>query len=325
MIGPSIVRRWRGLTAAGVLGLNRRNGDYIARYNPRGYYPRVDDKVITKELAVASGVAVPELYGVFAEQHEIESLSQISAEHDSFVVKPAHGAGGNGIVVITGQRNGRYQLPSGRLVDEETLAHHISGALSGLYSLGGQRDRALIEYCVESDAVFEPVAYAGVPDIRLIVLLGYPVMAMSRFPTRLSDGKANLHQGAVGAGIDLATGVTTSGVLGTDRISDHPDTGHPIGGIQIPHWDTILELAARAYEIVELGYIGVDIVIDRELGPLVLELNARPGMNIQIANDAGLLARLRRVEAEAQPGDDVATRIEKSRALFAPTPPQSPS
>ncbi|MGS0729307.1 alpha-L-glutamate ligase-like protein, partial [Shewanella sp. 0m-11] len=28
----------------GVLGMNKRNIDYIGRYNPRKYYKRVDDK-----------------------------------------------------------------------------------------------------------------------------------------------------------------------------------------------------------------------------------------------------------------------------------------
>ena len=312
-----MIRAWRALAERGVLGLNRRNGDYIAKYNPRRLYPLVDDKVLTKEIAVRSGIAVPALYGVLSEQHEIDDLGEIAGRHERFVVKPAHGAGGNGIVVITGQRNGRFQLPSGRLVDEDALAHHISGALSGLYSLGGQRDRVLIEYCVQSDPIFESVAFAGVPDVRLIVLRGYPVMAMSRFPTRLSDGKANLHQGAVGAGIDLATGVTTGGVLGTERVDDHPDTGHPIAGLAIPHWDTILDLGARAFEITGLGYIGVDIVLDGELGPLVLELNARPGMNIQIANDTGLLSRLQAIEAIADEPRDAAERIATSRELFA--------
>jgi glutathione synthase/RimK-type ligase-like ATP-grasp enzyme len=41
-----------------------------------------------------------------------------------------------------------------------------------------------------------------------------------------------------------------------------------------------------------LGYLGVDMVIDRERGPLLLELNARPGLQIQVANQAGLRSRL---------------------------------
>ena len=39
------------LRKAGVLGLNRRNYNVIAKYNPRRLYPLVDDKVQTKTLA----------------------------------------------------------------------------------------------------------------------------------------------------------------------------------------------------------------------------------------------------------------------------------
>jgi len=39
-------------------------------------------------------------------------------------------------------------------------------------------------------------------------------MAMLRLPTKESGGKANLQQGAIGLGIDMASGVTTSAVQG---------------------------------------------------------------------------------------------------------------
>ena len=69
-------------------------------------------------------------------------------------------------------------------------------------------DYAIIEKRVVVDPVFEEVSYEGIPDIRIISLLGYPAMAMVRLPTRLSGGKANLHQGAIGVGVNLATGKT---------------------------------------------------------------------------------------------------------------------
>jgi alpha-L-glutamate ligase-like protein len=121
-------------------------------------------------------------------------------------------------------------------------------------------------------------------------------MAMVRLPTRASDGKANLHQGAVGAGVNLATGVTLAGVLNNLLVDDHPDTGAVVAGLEIPHWDFILETSARGYEVTGLGYLGVDMVIDADLGPLILEMNARPGLSIQIANRAGIANRIRRID-----------------------------
>lgn len=297
----------------GVLGINRRNAEIIRQWNPRRLYPLVDDKLRTKRLALASGMPVPELFGVIETQHEIRRLSAIVADRDQFVVKPAHGSGGNGVLVITGRRGHRFGKASGAWLEEAELSHHISNMLSGLYSLAGQRDRVVVEYYVRCEPELAKVSYRGVPDIRLIVFKGFPVMAMIRLPTHLSDGRANLHQGAVGVGIDLASGTTLQGVQEDRRIDEHPDTGHPLAGMRIPEWDRILEMAARCYEMTGLGYLGVDIVIDRDLGPLILELNARPGLAIQIANGHGLYHRLQAVEDLADPAVTVGDRLQFCR------------
>jgi len=296
------------LRAAGVLGLNERNADFIMRLNPRRLYPRVDDKAITKELALQAGMAVPDLYGVIHNQGEVRRFGQIVAAHESFVVKPAQGSGGDGILVVTGRsqrKRDSFRLSSGVLMSEAEIEHHLSNIVGGQYSLSGNPDKALIEYCVRFDPTFAEVSYQGVPDIRVIVYQGYPAMAMVRLPTRASDGKANLHQGAVGAGVCISTGETLTGVLDDEVVDEHPDTGALIAGLLIPHWDFILLSAARGYDVTGLGYLGVDMVIDRHKGPLILEMNARPGLNIQIANSTGLACRIRRIDeifdADASP------------------------
>lgn len=285
--------RYGGLAQEGVLGLNKRNGDYILRFNPRRLYPLVDDKLKTKRLALAAGIAVPRLYGVIETQHDIRRLPEIVRDHPEFALKPAHGSAGDGIVVISGRSSSRYRTISGTLLDDDFLSHHLSNAINGQFSLGGVQDVVIVEYMVHFSPLFERISYLGVPDIRVIVYRGFPVMSMVRLPTRASHGKANLHQGAVGAGIDLASGVTLDGVVGTQVVTHHPDTTHAISGLKVPDWDVILDISARCYELTGMGYIGVDIVLDRDLGPLVLELNARPGLAIQIANRQGLLRRLK--------------------------------
>jgi alpha-L-glutamate ligase-like protein len=310
----------RKLREAGVLGLNERNSDYIMRLNPRSLYPRVDDKVLTKQLAVKADMAVPELYGVISNQGQVRNFAEIVAPHESFVIKPAMGSGGDGIIVVTGRgehKRDAFRLSSGVLVPEVELAHHLSNIVGGQYSLGGNPDKAIIEYCVQFDPVFEPVSYQGVPDIRVIVYRGYPAMAMVRLPTRASDGKANLHQGAVGAGVDMHLGETLTGVLDNDVVNEHPDTGAVVSGLKIPDWDFILQSAARGYEVTQLGYLGVDMVIDRELGPLILEMNARPGLNIQIANREGLSGRIDRINSLLDAGAGPETRAAIARREFS--------
>lgn len=294
------------LASSGILGLNRRNADYILQYNQRKFYPRVDDKMYTKLLALEAGIAVPELYGVVEIEHQVCELPEFLEKYRDFVIKPCQGSGGDGVLVISDRVKDMYRKASGDFMNQYEFDHHISNILSGTFSLGGHPDSAMIEYRVKFHEVFEQISYLGVPDIRVIVFLGVPVMAMVRLPTRLSGGKANLHQGAIGAGIDMATGITMTAVWRNEIIDEHPDTRSPVANIQIPEWNKLLHIAAKCYELTGMGYIGVDIVLDRDRGPLMLELNARPGLNIQIANHCGLEQRLNLIEKEVKniPGHD---------------------
>jgi len=295
-----LFKRWRALSAHGIMGINRRNADYVLKYNERRLYPLVDDKIITKQKALAANVSVPPLYGVIETERQIKQLTTALEPHQDFVIKPAQGAGGDGILVIGGKLGQDYKTTSGKRVAVADLEHQLSNILTGLYSLGGHRDRALIEYRVIPDNIFRSISFDGVPDIRIIVLMGYPLMAMLRLPTRMSDGKANLHQGAIGVGVDLASGLTLRGTWLNDKITHHPDTGNAVDGVQLPSWERFMQLAANCYELCGLGYIGVDMVLDQDKGPMLLELNARPGLNIQIANDCGLTLRTQAIEAHIE-------------------------
>jgi len=308
---------YRRLRKKGILSINERNSAYVLPYNKRKLYPLVDDKIKTKRLAIAAGIAVPTLFELIESEHQIKQIENILAPYDDFVIKPAHGAGGDGILVITGKVFGRYRQINGKLVTPQELQHHLSSLLSGAYSLGGHADYAIVEHRVSVDPVFKEVSYEGIPDIRIITLLGYPAMAMVRLPTRLSGGKANLHQGAIGVGVNMANGKTLGGVFHNDPIDFHPDTLNPIVGIKVPYWEDILNIAAGCYELTGLGYLGVDIVLDKDHGPLMLELNARPGLNIQIANREGGLLRYKAIEARAALGQEsVSARVAFSREQF---------
>ncbi|MCC5805884.1 MAG: alpha-L-glutamate ligase-like protein [Opitutales bacterium] len=289
----------RILRERGVLGINARNHRFIQEHNPRRLYPRVDDKLFTKRLAMEAGIAIPPLYGTVEFHHQIRGFHDRMAAHDSFVIKPARGAGGNGVMVLVGRNGGDYLKTNGKPVPRAQIERHLANILSGLHSLGGHLDRAIIEHRVRSAPPLDTVSFQGVPDVRVLVFKGYPVMAMLRLSTSLSDGRANLHQGAIGVGLDIATGRAIHATCRNRIVTEHPDTGMAFTDIALPDWPTLLLLAARCYELTGLGYLGVDLVIDAEKGPLVLELNARPGLSIQIACGQGLLPRLQTVEREA--------------------------
>lgn len=301
----------------GILGINARNLDYLFPSNPRRLYRLADDKLKTKEIAGGIGVTVPETYGVIQFQNEVKQLSAIVEGHDAFVVKPAGGSGGEGILVIQNVTEAGFEKASGKVLTLEDLQYHLYNILSGMFSLSGSRDRALLEYAVQFDPVFSDITHQGVPDIRLIVYHGVPVMAMLRLPTRVSDGKANLHKGGVGVGIDIATGKTTSGIQHNRYIDVHPETKNPLRDIQIPHWDALLDMSARLGEETDFGYLGVDFVLDQRLGPLLLEMNARPGLSIQIANQEGLTPRLETIDGVHHKLSGTAEKVAFARRAFA--------
>jgi len=288
----------RVLREKGILGMNRRNIHYIGRYNERKNFPLVDNKLKTKEIAQAAGIAVPSMIGVIRNHSEIPRLKKILEGVDGFVVKPAQGSAGKGIIVIVRREGEFFVKANGERLRLRDIQKDISGILSGLYSLGGKYDVAMIETLVEFDPVFDRYSYEGVPDIRVVVYRGFPAMAMLRCSTKESDGKANLHQGAVGVGIDLGTGRPINAVQHGYPIDRHPDTGYDFSELKIPCWKRLMPLAASCYDITNLGYLGVDIVLDKKLGPLILELNARPGLAIQIANRQGELPRFNLIDKQ---------------------------
>jgi alpha-L-glutamate ligase-like protein len=280
----------------GILGMNSRNSDFILKYNPRKFYPLVDDKIQTKDLAEEANIPTPPVYDVIEFPSQTIDFAERMRSYDEFVVKPAKGSGGGGIIVINGRTEEGFKRPSGAIMPFNDMRYHLTNILSGLYSLGGQTDKAIVQYRVHPDSFFAQMTTGGVPDIRVIVFQGVPVMGMLRLPTRESDGKANLHAGGIGVGVSIKTGETTHGVYRGAPIAVHPDTSAPIMGRTIPAWDAILDMSSRFYGITGLGYLGVDIVIDRDKGPMMLEVNARPGIAIQVANQKGLKQRLLLVE-----------------------------
>lgn len=297
------------LLRQGIVGMNKRNVVYIAENNPRHLYPLVDDKLKTKILCEEAGIAVPKLIGVARYQQHVRQLSTFLADKGAFVMKPSKGSGGKGILVITGQDGGKYVKPSGKKIEEIDLCRHASNTLSGLFSLGGNPDVAMIEEMVQFSDVFDGFSYQGVPDIRIIVYKGYPVMAMTRLSTEDSDGKANLHQGAVGVGLDIGSGMALLAVLHGRPVEKHPDTGRPLSELVVPEWPVFLNLATQCYEVTDLGYLGADIVLDVNKGPLILELNARPGLAIQVANGTGLNPRCKLIDEEAKTPRTVEERV----------------
>lgn len=256
-----------------------------------------DSKIQTARALKKAGVAHPKIFKKFKEPEDVTQFDWRSLP-DRFALKPSRGLGGQGIVVVkkkSADGKGWFTTQKEKVTIEDLKLHTLD-ILEGAFSMGNVPDVAFIQEYVGRHPIFRRYAYRGTPDIRIIVFNKVPVMAMLRLPTKESGGRANLHQGAIGVGIDIATGITTKAIWHGDQIVFKPGTERKLRGIKIPDWTKVLTTAVNAAVASGLGYAGVDIVLHPDRGPMVLELNAQPGLQIQLANMEGLKKRLERVE-----------------------------
>ncbi|HBI17706.1 MAG TPA: hypothetical protein DDY52_06225 [Candidatus Moranbacteria bacterium] len=283
-----------------LLGMNARNLRFIRPNNPKKAIRIADDKLLSKKVLKKGGIPVPKLIAKIKNSEDLDNFNWNKLPN-SFALKPTKGFGGEGIIVVYGKKKNRpdaWIKADGSIITIEDFRNHVRNILDGSFSLSGVPDTAFFEERLRLLKLFKPYSFKGIPDIRVIVYNKVPVMAMLRLPTRESGGKANLQQGAVGVGIDLANGVTTTAVQGKKSkiIDTIPNSRLNVSGLRIPFWREILELAVKTQEISGLGFLGADVAIDKERGPVFLEVNARAGLSIQVANQAGLQERMERVE-----------------------------
>ncbi|MBV7258801.1 sugar-transfer associated ATP-grasp domain-containing protein [Erythrobacter crassostreae] len=278
-----------------ILGINMRNA-LIAKYNPRSAIERARDKVAAKVALEAAGIACTGTIAVIDDHQKLNAFKPLRDMPDAWAIKPARGSQGDGIVLSVRREGDTWYKGSGSPLTETDVMHHIQKVVDGGFSGDTvSEDAALIEPLIIADPTLADLVPEGLPDLRVICLHDEPIMAMLRLPTNASDGKANLHQRAIGAGVDLVTGQITRALVRGEVITHHPDTGTKLIGYQVPGWDRVLELAGKCGPAIGLGYSGSDIVLDKNDGPLIIEVNAHPGIEIQNICQLGLKAQMARL------------------------------
>jgi len=273
----------------GVIGINKRNRDLVSKLNQTSLLKLAADKLKSKKVLTDYKIPVPGTIAQFDTLFDVQKLSQSLKNESAFVIKPNAGSQGNGILVIQDKQEQNFVTASGKTKTHSDLKNLICEIINGNYSQLGDSDTAYIEPLIRQHKILQDFAPYGLCDIRLVLTEGKLVSAMLRVPTKSSGGKANLHQGAIGAAIDLATGTIRHCFYKNQEITHHPDNGQPIVGVVLPFWSQIKQMSIACTQAIPLGYMGVDICLDQELGPLVLEVNGRPGLEIQNVNQCGLL------------------------------------
>ena len=275
-------QRWRAARErlSPVFGMNRRNVELVYAHNERRHYPIADDKILCKELFAEIGVPVAPTIAIGRGLFEVDAILELLRERESFVVKPASGSGGDGIVVVGERTESGWRTPKGREIAVHELRHHLANITFGSFSKE-MEDRILVEERIVPHDLYNAFWPDGVCDLRIIVLRGRPLLSMVRVPTRRSGGRANLHQGGIGVAVDVASGLTYRAISRGELVDIHPESGELLIGRTLPEWRACVEVALAAASAVPLGYLGVDICVDRRWGPVIIELNARPGLEIQ--------------------------------------------
>ncbi|MEM6321496.1 MAG: sugar-transfer associated ATP-grasp domain-containing protein [Bacteroidota bacterium] len=268
-----------------VLGINERNVNYVYAHNPKKYFPLADDKVLCKKVLHQYQIAYAETYGIIERVGDIAAVWATVQQYNSLAIKPANGSGGGGILILK-KKNGQWTR-NGQPFSNQEIFSHLARIIMGIYAFGSS-DKVLIEQCIEPHPFFHEIYPEGVPDFRIILLNNQPVMGMLRVPTDKSDGKANLHQGGLGIGINLETGRLTYAYDGEKYHQNHPDNNNVILGKKIPYWKELVALSVQTSKAFPLNYLGIDIVLDKTYGPMIMEINVRPGLGIQLANRRGL-------------------------------------
>lgn len=300
-----------------ILGLNARNKLYEP-LNPRSANRFGTSKLRAKFFLQKHGIAVAQL---FAKIERFEDLSNFdwTACGATFVIKPANGSAGKGVLVLKKKKSESFWTDlEKKEYTRDDLILHGRNILEGEYSTWGSRPIILVEERVPLHPDLDQYVEVGTPDVRVIVFNKIPIMAELRLPTLASGGRANLHQGAYGLGVDLGSGETTYGIGKQDKLfTRFPNTEVKTAGIKIPYWTDVLKTAVRAANATGFVYVGVDLFLHPERGPMVAELNRAPGLRIQIANKAGLRKRLERIEEiEAR---SVSHAVKIAQSLFTET------
>jgi len=184
-----------------VLGINERNLSYTKKYTKGKTRKICDNKLLTKQLLQKNNVGVAKLLQIFETSEDVNNFNFADLK-GGFTIKPSLGETGSGILPIfsKSRKTGHYIAYGGKKYTGEELNEFCKDILRNKFSLKSAttKEVVIIEDLIKIHPVFKKISYKGIPDIRLIVFNGIPIMAMLRLSTKESKGKANLHIGGIG-------------------------------------------------------------------------------------------------------------------------------
>ncbi len=250
----------------------------------------LNNKIVFSRIVASYGCRVPEYHAVIrdgrmtpvGDRYDFrapEDVIDACLSGDSFIVKPASGGRGYGVMALTSEGDGialNYRQVEPGLV---------RGALSSL------REGTVLEL-VRHRAFAHEIFPEATNSMRVLTMWDmarkepFIVYAAHRFGRPESSPTDNYSRGGVISLVDLETGALGPAYSDHGRAEpvwyeSHPDTGTRIEGVVIEDWRRFVErLLQLCREMSFIPYIGWDIVLTDD-GFCVLEGNNYPDVTFQ--------------------------------------------
>lgn len=221
------------------------------------------------------------------------------------VVKPVSGSSGRNILVIHEINYDGHEIEfidsRGKSITFFDLVEHIY-KVSKLKSQSG----CILEERIKQHQFLDSFNRDSLNTVRVVTLLRKDYhadvyLAVLRLG-RMGFGIDNVSQGGLVVGIDLKEGILGEGSLytkfGSNRYSEHPDSGVKFKGSKIPFWEEIKNMCCKAALVTPFcRSVGWDVALT-PTGPVLVEGNHYWALDLQVHSGGYLQPEVRKVLAE---------------------------
>jgi hypothetical protein len=254
------------------------------------YSSLVNDKYLFHCMCRQHHLPVPNLYGLIRQGTFVAAdgdWSTMQREDDKqAVLKPVRGMQGKGIHFMDLQDIANLSFKA----HEGSLPESLCGEFRG--------GDYVVQEVIQQHPLLDEINPHSLNTIRIITLLttenqAEPLAAMLRTSSNESPVD-NFSTGGIVVGIDMDTGnLKSTGFLKTPygmTVTSHPVTGRRFSDFQVPYWQDLKDVAARAQRVFhQLKAIGWDFAITQD-GPVLIEGNIEWGTAGIQAATGGLLS-----------------------------------
>lgn len=214
-------------------------------------------------------------------------LYNLLVEKKQLAMKPNHGSGGKGFLGLA-LRDGEITV-NGKRIDKnefEELKTQLNGYIvTEFIKQTEDLDRIFPGTdCALRFILYKKVQKRYTDDAEYGCLISY-----ARFGSERSNGASNLCHGGLAVRVDWETGEFKGnfrgngefwGHSGVRGFREHPDTGKPIDGERIPHWEKIRKgLFDICRYLSSLDLFGMDVIVTDD-GFMLCEINSAPSTGL---------------------------------------------